>query len=467
MINELIKGNYLIEEIQGDTLTPIAIFQKLKGKKKFLLESSLKHELSGRYSFIGTNPTFELKGTNTETKIIHANTEEIIYEKPLEVLKTFIPINHEVTANLPFVGGAVGFVGYDVIRAYEKIGEAPRDELNIPEVHFMVFEEMVVFDHLYQKVYLIGIPLAKNTTREDLEKRLLARKNEIESGIDYETKPVRISSFKGNMTKEEFIKKVEKAKQYIIEGDIFQVVLSQRMKASIDGDPFSFYRKLRVKNPSPYMYYLDFEDYVVAGTSPESLIKVTDQRVVTNPIAGTRPRGKTIEEDKQLETQLLNDEKELAEHRMLVDLGRNDIGRVSEFGTIQIDKYMQIERYKHVMHIVSEVSGKLKDSLIPLDALIACLPAGTVSGAPKIRAMEIINELEEFKRGVYSGAVGYFSANGNINFALAIRTMFIKDGCAYIQAGVGIVHDSNPEKEYEETLHKLKAFLEEDHDTTH
>ncbi|TKC19509.1 anthranilate synthase component I [Robertmurraya kyonggiensis] len=461
-MTKLQEQKMIIEELQGDTLTPISIFQRLSGKKKFLLESSLKYEASGRYSFIGASPAFEIKGVEGSTVVLKDGQEEVISEKPLEVLKGLVPNLEDVPDFMPLVGGAVGFVGYDVIRHYESIGETPLDEFSLPDVHFMMFEELVVFDHLQQKVFLVGVQLLETTKLDHLKIRLLERKKEILTGTDHEQPSVKLSSFEPSIPKEEFIEKVKKAKAYIVEGDIFQVVLSQRMKAKIDGDPFSFYRKLRIQNPSPYMYYLDFEDYIVAGASPESLIKATNNKVVTNPIAGTRPRGKTPDEDERLAKELLADEKELAEHQMLVDLGRNDIGRVSEFGSVQIDKYMVIEKYKHVMHLVSEVSGTLTNQYTPLDALIACLPAGTVSGAPKIRAMEIINELEEVKRGVYSGAIGYLSANGNMDFALAIRTMVMKGEDVYIQAGAGIVYDSVPEKEYEETLHKLKAFLEDD-----
>ncbi|GIN60965.1 anthranilate synthase component I [Robertmurraya siralis] len=453
----------LAETIQGDTLTPISIYQKLSGRKKFLLESSLKHEDSGRYSFIGAGPAFEIKGFETKTVITTNGVERIVAEKPLEVLKQLMS---KVIADdencIPFIGGAIGFASYDVARHYEKIGNDLPDHFSLPDVHFMMFEEIIAFDHLQQKVYLYGIPLLESTTKTELKARLQARKSEIAELKPKEDKAFNLTSFEASMTKEQFIEKVKKAKEYIVEGDIFQVVLSQRMTAKVIGDPFSFYRKLRIQNPSPYMYYLDFEDYIVTGASPESLIKVAVNKVITNPIAGTRPRGKNKQEDEELAVELRNDEKELAEHQMLVDLGRNDIGRVSEFGTVKVEKYMEIEKYKHVMHLVSEVSGMLKKEYSPIDALIACLPAGTVSGAPKIRAMEIINELEEIKRGVYSGAIGYLSVNGNMDFALAIRTMIMKDEAVYIQAGAGIVHDSIPEKEYEETLHKLKAYLEEE-----
>ncbi|MCS0653779.1 anthranilate synthase component I [Cytobacillus firmus] len=458
-----LDGTYIIEELEGDTLTPISIFQRMSGRKKFLLESSLKHEKSGRYSFIGADPVMELKGEGNRTAVTARGKTEVFAEKPLDAVRRLMPEQkHHPFEQFPFCGGAVGYAGYDVIRQYEDIGTIPYDELNVPDVHLMFFEEVAVFDHLEQKVYLVGMPLLEETDESQLREKIQKRKAEIQKGTaGAESEEATLSAFKASISKEDFVEKVNRAKSYIEEGDIFQVVLSQRLKAELTGDPFAFYRKLRVQNPSPYMYYLDFEEYAVAGASPESLIKAAGNKVITNPIAGTRPRGKSEEEDLQLERDLIEDEKELAEHRMLLDLGRNDLGRVCEFGSVTIEKNMVIERYKHVMHLVSEVGGRLKNPHTSIDALVACLPAGTVSGAPKIRAMEVINELETVKRGIYSGAVGYFSGNGNMDFALAIRTMVIKDGYAYIQAGAGIVHDSIPEKEYEETLHKLKAFLED------
>lgn len=386
---------------------------------------------------------------------------ETVDEKALDLVKKLLPVQDlQLPYGLPINAGAVGYVGYDNIRQYENIGPEAKDELKLPDVHLMFFEDFVIFDHLEQTVYLVASPLTDETTEEQLKNRLETRKQEIQSQYTESTEDVQLSAFKATVTKEEFVEKVNKAKQYIAEGDIFQVVPSQRMSADIKGSSFSYYRKLRVKNQSPYMYYLDFVDYAIVGSSPESLIKASDGTVITNPIAGTRPRGATPEEDIELEADLLQDEKELAEHKMLVDLARNDVGKVSHFGSIKVEKYMKVEKYKHVMHIVSEVSGQIKDNQSSVDALISCLPAGTVSGAPKIRAMQIINELEGVKRGIYSGAVGYFSQNGNMDFALAIRTMIIKDDKAYIQAGAGIVYDSVPEKEYEETIHKLKVFLE-------
>ncbi|MCE4047527.1 MULTISPECIES: anthranilate synthase component I [Bacillaceae] len=451
----------IIEKLEGDTLTPISIYQKLTGEKKFLLESSLKHEASGRFSIIGSDPVFELIGNGPVTTVKRKDSVETVDEKALDLVKKLLPVQDlQLPYGLPINAGAVGYVGYDNIRQYENIGPEAKDELKLPDVHLMFFEDFVIFDHLEQTVYLVASPLTDETTEEQLKNRLETRKQEIQSQYTESTEDVQLSAFKATVTKEEFVEKVNKAKQYIAEGDIFQVVPSQRMSADIKGSSFSYYRKLRVKNQSPYMYYLDFVDYAIVGSSPESLIKASDGTVITNPIAGTRPRGATPEEDIELEADLLQDEKELAEHKMLVDLARNDVGKVSHFGSIKVEKYMKVEKYKHVMHIVSEVSGQIKDNQSSVDALISCLPAGTVSGAPKIRAMQIINELEGVKRGIYSGAVGYFSQNGNMDFALAIRTMIIKDDKAYIQAGAGIVYDSVPEKEYEETIHKLKVFLE-------
>jgi anthranilate synthase component I len=453
----------LIEIVNGDTFTPVSLFQRLSGAKKFLFESSFKHEDSGRYSFLGVNPSFEIISNQQEGRVIYQDGRKEtfsgnVFQKireylPQRPIKTELPI--------PFISGGIGYVGYDTIRLFEDIGTELPNTMDMPEVHLMFFEEMIVFDHMEQKVFLVGSPLLEETSHDKLKRKMLNLKKHIQtSKSENSIQPVTFSSFTSEVEKEDFIKRIEIAKKYIRNGDVFQVVLSQRMKAQFEGDPFDFYRYLRIKNPSPYMYFIDYGTSVIAGTSPESLIKVKGSQVITNPIAGTKKRGATKEEDIEIEMALKQDEKELAEHKMLVDLGRNDLGRICEFGSIQLDKYMQIEKYQYVMHLVSEVSGRLKSDYHALDALVACLPAGTVSGAPKIRAMQLINELEISKRGVYSGAIGYISINGNLDFALAIRTMVLKDGFAYIQAGAGIVYDSIPEQEYQETLNKLRAFLE-------
>lgn len=455
--------NYKTKELEGDMLTPIMLYHQLTGKKRFLLESSYKHEQSGRYSFLGMNPVQEFlaKGKEIEHRNLQTGESAQTEGHSLEALKAMIPHDSSMTFPFPFFGGAVGYMGYDVMFLDEVIGEPLTDELGMPDIHFMFYDTFIVYDHLLQKVTIAAVDLFENRTDSEMEATL----EEMAQMISREQKakapePLEALTFTGSTDKDKYSEMVLKAKDHIVRGDIFQVVLSQRLKAEFKGDPFTLYRRLRTSNPSPYMFYIDFADYTVLGASPESLITVSEQHVMTNPIAGTRPRGKTEEEDANLAAELLADEKEIAEHMMLVDLSRNDIGKVSEIGSVHLTKYKQIEKYKHVMHIVSEVSGTLKEGIHPIDALASCLPAGTVSGAPKIRAMQIINELESMKRGLYSGAVGYITANGNLDFALAIRTMIVKDDVAYVQAGAGVVYDSVPEKEYEETMHKAKALLE-------
>jgi len=455
--------DYVVKELNGDIFTPISLFQSLKGKKKFLLESSLKHEQSGRYSFVGSDPFLECKASGNTVQLKKTSASEMveIEGNPIEIIQNLIPSQKLKDAPFPFTGGGIGYLGYDVIRLYEDIGVTPQDELEMPDIHLMFYEKVIVFDHLEHKVFIVVMNEWTEDQTGDLNKKVKEVEAEL-NNVYLKTHKKKLGrlSFHAQTSKGEFMEKVEKAKQSIGEGEIFQVVLSQRLQASFLGDPFSFYRSLRKSNPSPYMFFIDFEDYVVLGASPESLLKVQGRAITTNPIAGTRRRGETHDVDRELEKELLTDEKEIAEHRMLVDLGRNDLGRICEIGSIYLSKYLTIERYKYVMHIVSEVKGELKEEVTPLEALTSCLPAGTVSGAPKIRAMQIINELETTKRGVYSGAVGYIGVNGNLDFALAIRTMVLKDETAYVQAGAGIVYDSDPASEYEETMNKAKSLLE-------
>jgi anthranilate synthase component I len=457
-----LKSGFYVEKLKGDTFTPISILQKISGEKKFLLESSHKYNDSGRYSFIGADPAFELISKGDTNEIIHKDGDkQVIKGNPLEVIKTLMPAEAITDIPFPFTGGAVGYVGYDIIRHYESIGEEYPNGLEMPDVHLMFYEEFIVFDHLKEEISLFGVPLTEKSDVERLKARIQNRIVELKQPNFYEEEALfQFTGFRSDTSKETFLKNVETAKEHILDGDIFQVVLSRRMKSEFQGTPLSLYRRHRANNPTPYMFYIEFESYTVIGSSPESLIKTRGSQIIANPIAGTKRRGKTSEEDEIIAQELLHDEKELAEHKMLVDLGRNDLGRVCDFGSVKLEKYMQVEKFRHVIHLVSEVSGQLTKAQTPLDALAACLPAGTVSGAPKIRAMEIINQLEKSKRGLYSGAIGYLSANGNIDFALAIRTMILKDGTAYIQAGAGIVHDSNPESEYEETVNKLRSFLE-------
>ncbi|WP_034294493.1 MULTISPECIES: anthranilate synthase component I [Bacillus] len=448
-------------DIEGDIYTAIGIFQSLPGEKKFLLESSLKHEQQGRYSFIGSNPYMEVKA-NKQIIIQKDGVQTIRNERFLDVIKEIIP-DEALQCDLPFpfLGGAVGYVGYDVIRQYEDIGPELVDEQNMPEAHLMFYRDVIVYDHINQQVSIVS--LDDETAEQSFYNRVQRIVESIQAGKTLDAPQDRKKKkidFQSKVTQQQFEEMVVKAKEEIRKGEIFQVVLSQRFSTLFHGDPFQFYRSLRRHNPSPYMYYIDFKDYHIVGASPESLLKGDGENVMTNPIAGTRKRGLTAEDDQALQEELLQDEKELAEHRMLVDLGRNDLGRVCEIGSIELTKYMLVEKYKSVMHIVSEVRGKKRKDIANMDVLAACLPAGTVSGAPKIRAMNIINELESVKRNVYAGAVGYFSSHGSFDFALAIRTMIVKDGVATIQAGAGIVYDSDPKAEYQEVLNKARALME-------
>lgn len=453
---------YVTKKLQGDTLTPIAVYQALKGKFKMLFESNAKHEESGRYSFIACNPIAELYGNQSKSSYLQFDHHDIInYEKPvLDVLNDYLPQFNE---QLPFsfFGGIIGHFNYETAFHVEKIGEYIKDSRNIPDVHVLFYNSFIVFDHLEQTVTVVAIDLDKKGNQlEKLHAIILELEQQITEATVYEKLDEAHLTFEPTIAKEDFVRMVESAKEHIYCGNIFQIVLSQRFESAFEGNPFALYRKLRIANPSPYMFYMDFDEYTVLGTSPESLVKIQDGIVSTNPIAGTKKRGKTQEEDESIAKELLNDEKEIAEHKMLVDLGRNDIGRVCKVGSVALTKYMTIEKYKHVMHIVSEVKGTLSTDKNAIDVIKACLPAGTVSGAPKIRAMQLINEMEPTRRGIYAGAIGYISANGNLDLALAIRTMIVKDGKAYVQAGAGVVYDSIPESEYEETLNKARALLE-------
>jgi anthranilate synthase component I len=461
-------------EVYADMETPISLFKRFESSDYcFLLESVEGGEKWARFSFIGRNPFLIMKGMSSEITIEDRNgklTRET--GNPIELLKQLM--GKYKAADLPktprFNGGAVGFFGYDLIRYYENLRNVPDDDLQLPECHFMFTDEVIVFDHLRQKIHIIvnlhvngNIERAYNTVTEkikDIYKDILSSRWKISDSFKPDLsgkKPDFI--YTSNIDKESFCRNVTKAKKYIKDGDIFQVVLSQRLCVETNQDPFNVYRALRIINPSPYMYYLKFKDYKIVGSSPEMLARVENGIVETCPIAGTRKRGNSPEEDEALERELLEDEKELAEHTMLVDLGRNDVGKVSKFGTVELKNLMHVEKYSHVMHIVTNVQGKLREDKTPFDALMSILPAGTLSGAPKVRAMEIIDELETVKRGTYGGAIGYLSFNGNLDSCITIRTMVFKDGAAYVQSGAGIVADSDPEKEYEETLNKARALL--------
>jgi len=375
-----------------------------------------------------------------------------------------VPVN-----GLPkFCGGAVGYLSYEAVTRFEKLPSPTADPLGLPESLFMLVDTMLVFDHATHKIKVISYICLNSPNIETAYRQAIEK---IDSLIDRLTSPLSprqaeqlkpVAKGKGlssNMSREDFEDKVRRIKEYITAGEAFQVVLSQRLAQTTSANPFDIYRALRTINPSPYMFFLDCKDFYITGASPEILVRVEDGAVMTRPLAGTRPRGKDPAEDGRLDRELRSDEKERAEHIMLVDLGRNDIGRVSQPGTVKVSDLMDVERYSHVMHLVSHVQGKLRGDTTLLDALRACFPAGTVSGAPKIRAMEIIAELETEKRGPYAGAVGYLSFSGNMDMAIAIRTMVVSRGIAYTQAGCGVVYDSIPEKEYEETMNKARALL--------
>lgn len=459
-------------DIIADMETPVSAYRKIaRGKYSFLLESVEGGERLARYSFLGTDPFLVFKSKGRDVQIIQRmRADKVALEQgqdPLHVLKNLLSKYKWVDdPTLPrFCGGAVGYIGYDMVRFFEELPDDTVDDLNIPDCFFIFTDIFVVFDHLKHRLKVICNPevgsdpattydLAVEKIEEIVQRlRQPLSLSEKPAEVPYDLKP------SANMTQEEYEKAVEIAKEYIRAGDVIQVVLSQRLSTPLSADPFDVYRALRSVNPSPYMYYLSYDDIKLIGSSPEILVTEDRGVVTTRPIAGTRPRGKNDEEDKALEKELLADEKERAEHIMLVDLGRNDIGRVCKYGTVTVDELMVIERYSHVMHIVSNVRGQLADGLDQFDVLRATFPAGTVSGAPKIRAMEIIEELEPTKRGTYAGAIGYFSFSGNMDTCITIRTILVKDGIAYMQAGAGIVADSVPELEYRECMNKAGALM--------
>lgn len=456
-------------EMYMDFQTPIAVLSLIKEKydRYFLLESIQGGEKLARYTFIGFNPQscFYAK----DGKSFYATREEVRkYEgNPLDALKALMATYKAPTnkALPPFTGGGVGYFSYDMVQYVEDIKLASKDELNAADIKLMFFDNVIAFDHFKQKIFLIT---NIDGNMAGLEERYTEAKNELKEMMAFITKPVKRRTahldeeivFKSNTSKEEFMRRVEKAVKYIRNGDIFQVVPSQTFKADFPNNLFDVYRALRTINPSPYMYLMQFDDLQLAGASPETLVKVKDGIVTTMPIAGTHPRGKTEEEDKRLDEELLNDPKELAEHNMLVDLARNDIGKISEIDSVEVAEYMALQRFSHVTHITSTVKGRLRKGLTGVDAVRSILPAGTLSGAPKIRAMEIITELEQQRRGIYGGAIGYIAYDGSLDTCIAIRTIVKKDGVAYIQAGGGVVLDSVPEKEYEESVNKATALFE-------
>lgn len=446
-----------VREFSGDTETPITIFYKYVGNERgFLLES--RGEGKTNFSIMGKRPMAVLKG-NDELEIKENGSVKYVKGRLLDSVRDYVKsINITDEYDLPFTGGAVGAIGYDIIRQYEKIPDENKEVVNTPVVHLMVFDEFIIYDHLHDRIKLVVLAECRDKANKILDRM----EEEVKSSVPPEHYSVKEPSpikFKSNMTKEKYKNIVKKAKKYIYDGDIFQVVLSQRLTAETEDRPIDLYRRLRAINPSPYLFFFNFDEYYVAGSSPEMLVEVRGDTVRTCPIAGTRKRGKNPKEDIEIAAGLLEDPKERAEHTMLVDLARNDMGRTAEIGSVKIKEFMQVHYYSHVMHLVSLVEGTKKSNADSFDILSVFLPAGTLSGAPKIRAMEIIEELEEEKRGLYGGAVGYFDFNGNMDTCIAIRTMIIKDGKVYMQAGAGIVADSIPEMEYEESQNKVRALV--------
>ena len=456
-------------DLLADTETPISVYAKLSGSgPAFLLESADGGAQWGRYSFIGLDPFQQYTNRDQHGTVTGpGNQARVMPGSPAKVLPHLnSSLRPAPMPGLPrFWGGAVGYLGYGVVHSLEPVPRTKPDPLQLPDCLMMWPGTVVVFDHLRHAVKII-VSGPHQGNAEEHYSRSLEKISEITARLQHpSTRKLGqvadgTSICRSNMDEACFKDIVLKAKEYIVAGDIFQVVLSQRFSTSHRGDPFNLYRKLRSVNPSPYMFYLDFGDPVILGASPEMLVRVEDGMVYTRPIAGTRPRGADDAKDAALAAELLADEKEQSEHVMLVDLGRNDLGRVCKPGSVEVSRFMEVEKFSHVMHLVSDVKGILAPDKTPLDALFSAFPAGTVSGAPKIRAMQIIEELEPEGRGVYAGAVGYLGYNGNLDTAIAIRTMVLTKGQAYIQAGAGIVADSDPASEYHETVNKARVLLE-------
>jgi anthranilate synthase component 1 len=461
-------------EILADMETPVSAFRKIdSGDYAFLLESVEGGEKWGRYSFLGSNPGLVFKAKGSRIEVVTANgvkihkTEKDVLEPLKAILKQYRPVRVD---DLPrFYGGMVGFLSYDVVRQFERLPAMTKDDLDLPDAVFLLTDTLVIFDNVSHRIKVVSNAFVPEPTSRKLREAYDDAARKIEAIISSLRRPLGTSLTTGGgsgelqlvstMSHEEFIQAVKTAKEYVRAGDVVQVVISQRLSAKTSADPFDIYRALRVINPSPYMYYLRLGDLRVAGSSPEVLVRLEGEKIDLRPIAGTRPRGRDDEEDRALEQELLHDPKERAEHIMLVDLGRNDVGRVARIGSVAVTELMGVERYSHVMHLVSNIKGVLEEGHDAFDLLRACFPAGTVTGAPKIRAMEIIEELEGVRRGPYAGTVGYFGFSGNMDTCITIRTVLIADGTAHVQAGAGIVADSDPQREYEETMNKAKGMI--------
>jgi anthranilate synthase component 1 len=459
----------------ADSLTPVSAFHRLDDghSSGCLFESVIGGEKVGRYSFIATRPEKRIAAWGNRLVVQeggHQNEQTV--NDPLDFfrqqLRSFrVPSHPDLP---PFIGGAVGYAAYDVVRYVEKLDSPPPDDRHLPDLDFSFFHELVVFDNVTKTLIVVVLVqpdkyASPAAAYDDAEKRIdlivesLNRNDKVLRPAEVNLNALSPLEVRSNFTQSQFEDAVRTCTEYIRAGDIFQVVVSQRMEVETNSNPLEIYRSLRVINPSPFMFFLRTPDTTLVGASPEVMCRVLDGRVTVRPLAGTRRRGQTEDEDRQLAQELLADPKERAEHVMLVDLGRNDVGRVAQFGSVRLSDIMTIERYSHVMHISSNVDGQLRPELDAIDALKACLPAGTVSGAPKVRAMQILDEIEPTRRGPYAGAVGYFDYGGNMDTCIALRTMVVTPGKVYIQAGAGIVADSDPTSEYQETLNKSKAML--------
>ena len=457
----------------SDTLTPVSAYCKIQwGACSFLFESVVGGEKIGRYSFLGADPFLRIEAYGTNVIITDGDQQRSYESKdPLNDLENMIAEYPAAPVDgLPdFCGGAVGYAGYDVIRYTEHLPDAPEDDRKLPDMAFAFYDRMIVFDQLSKTIYVVAHartdvddPAAeyeRATERIDELCRQLQQSTTDLQLTDIDPAPAEQTEWKSNFTQDEFESAVESCKEYIRAGDIFQVVLSQRLQQETQARPIDIYRSLRIVNPSPFMFLLRLPQVNLIGSSPEIMVRAENGETTIRPLAGTRKRGQTEAEDEALADELLNDPKERAEHVMLIDLARNDVGRVAEYGTVSLSDVMVVERYSHVMHITSNVTGQLREGLSSLDALRAGLPAGTVSGAPKVRAMEIIDELEPHRRGPYAGAVGYIDFNGNMDTCIALRTVVMQGQTVYVQAGAGIVADSVPEMEFEETLNKARGLL--------
>ena len=465
-------------QLTADTLTPVTAYQRIaSGQWAFLFESVIGGEKVGRFSFVGSQPFLTLSAVGQNVVIDHIGIDRREFESadPLKELDALVAQYQSVIIpGLPrFCGGAVGYAGYDVIRYTENLPHVPQDDRHLPDLCFALYDAMVIFDHIRKVILVVALAdtalgdLEESRARAEERLELLCRQLAFSGGdveltdIDLTVEPT--PEVKSNFTQSEFHEAVQKCREFVKAGDVFQVVISQRLAYPSAAQPLDVYRALRMVNPSPFMFLLRTPDVDLVGSSPEIMVRVEDGETTIRPLAGTRVRGETPQEDRELAEELLADPKERAEHVMLIDLARNDIGRVSRYGTVTLSDVMVVERYSHVMHITSNVSGQLREGLSAIEALRAGLPAGTVSGAPKVRAMEIIDAIEPFKRGPYGGAVGYIDFTGNMDTCIALRTLVMKDGTIYIQAGAGIVADSVPEMEYRETLSKARAMLKAIH----